>query len=67
MDREMNSASLFNIKTLTSFQELYPFFNALATQHDSIKCPSKIVPRKSSHISDATVDVELDVIFAIFY
>lgn len=33
VDRELRSASLFNIKTLTSFQELHPFFNALSTQH----------------------------------
>lgn len=35
MDRELRSASLFSIKTLTSFQELHPFFHVLATQHDS--------------------------------
>uniref|UniRef100_A0A915CMX1 Dopey N-terminal domain-containing protein n=1 Tax=Ditylenchus dipsaci TaxID=166011 RepID=A0A915CMX1_9BILA len=33
--REMRSASLFNIKTLTSFQELHPFFHTLASQHNS--------------------------------
>jgi hypothetical protein len=32
-EREMASASLCNIKTLTSFHELQPFFQALATQH----------------------------------
>ncbi|KAI1728390.1 protein pad-1 [Ditylenchus destructor] len=35
VDRELRSASLFSVKTLTSFQELHPFFYSLATQHDS--------------------------------
>ena len=30
----MSTASLFNVKTLTSLQELHPFFYAIASQSD---------------------------------
>lgn len=53
-DRELCSASMFSVKTLTSFQELHPFFNALATQHDQ---------KRSVLSQNETIDVELEVGF----
>lgn len=57
----MSSASLFNVKTLTSFQELYPFFNALATQHEKTKCSLKVLSHTISHISNETIEGESEV------
>ncbi|KAL3101676.1 hypothetical protein niasHT_024809 [Heterodera trifolii] len=47
-DIEMRSASLFNIKTLTSYQELHPFFHALTMQNGT--------GQKQRHICNGQMD-----------
>uniref|UniRef100_A0A914HFY8 Dopey N-terminal domain-containing protein n=1 Tax=Globodera rostochiensis TaxID=31243 RepID=A0A914HFY8_GLORO len=48
-DIEMRSASLFNIKTLTSYQELHPFFHALTMQNGGGSSRGR---QQSSHHND---------------
>uniref|UniRef100_A0A7E4UQU5 RUN domain-containing protein n=1 Tax=Panagrellus redivivus TaxID=6233 RepID=A0A7E4UQU5_PANRE len=54
-EQRMRSASLQHVKTIQSFNELRPFFHALASQHHAVLAGYTGTNMQECHLRDATI------------